>query len=314
MTRHALFVATVGEGVFKSDDHGESFRRACDGMAFVECYVRALVVDPADPATLYLGNECGVWVSRDRAENWSCLLPLDGASVWSLHVRGRRIVAGTCPSRLFLSDDGGSTWSEANATMVRDCPRIRHTRVTCVTADPDDPDRLWAGVEIDGLHHSADGGRSWRPRSGEGLTSRDIHAVAVMPGGRMLVTTNNDLNGSDDGQTWRAANMDAVLPWKYTRSLARLGGEVVLLGGGDRPPGWQGAIARSTDAGRTWSRVLPGLANSTVWNFATHPADGKLVYASSVSGEVYRSTDAGLTWGKLLAEFGEIRGLAWSPV
>ena len=314
MIPHSLFVGTIGEGVFKSADHGESFRRACDGMDFVECHVRALAVDPAGPATLYLGNEAGVWVSRDGAESWSCLLPLQGAAVWALHLHGKRLLAGACPSRLFRSGDGGATWQVAEASVNRDCPRIRHTRVTCFAADPADPDRLWAGVEIDGLHHSTDGGRTWRPVDAEGLTSRDIHALAVLPDGRMLATTNNDLNVSDDGgRTWRAAFMDAVLPWKYTRSLARLGGDVVLLGGGDRPPGWQGSIARSADGGRTWARVLPGLANSTVWSFATHPADERLVYAASVSGQVYRSLDAGLTWRKLAAEFGEVRALAWAP-
>lgn len=313
MISHALFVGTIGEGVFASADHGETFRRACDGMPFVECLVRALVVDPADPATLYLGNEAGVWISRDGAKSWNCLLPLDGHSVWSLHVHERRIIAGSCPARLFRSADGGQTWAEAAATMARDCPRIRHTRVTCIQSSPDDPDRMWAGVEIDGLYHSEDGGRSWRP-IGEGLTSRDIHALAVLRRGRMLATTNNDLNVSDDGgHSWRAASIDKVLPWNYTRALAKVGDGGVLLGGGDRPPGWQGAIARSTDGGATWVRVLPELANSTMWNFATHPADVSLVYAASVSGEVYRSTDGGASWRKLAAEFGEIRGLAWAP-
>jgi hypothetical protein len=50
-----------------------------------------------------------------------------------------------------------------------------------------------------------------------------------------------------------------------------------------------------------------------MWNFATHPAQPQLVYASSVSGEVYRSVDAGASWEKLHREFGEIRGLAWTP-
>lgn len=313
MIRHALFVATIGEGVFASYDHGETFRRACDGMPFVECYVRALAVDPADPATLFLGNEAGVWVSRDAGRSWNNCLPLEGYAVWSLHLHAGRLLAGTCPSRVFRSADGGSTWAEATTNMARECSRIRHTRVTCIASDPANPDSLWAGVEIDGLHHSEDGGRSWRP-AGQGLTSRDIHSLAILPGRRMLAATNDDLNRSDDGgATWRPANIDSVLPWRYTRALCRLGGEVVLLGGGDRPPGWAGAIARSDDGGRTWSRVLGQDANSTVWNFATHPADGALVYSASVSGELYRSTDVGLTWQKLPVEFGEVRGLAWSP-
>jgi photosystem II stability/assembly factor-like uncharacterized protein len=319
MKAHHLFVGTVGEGVFKSSDHGRSFRRACEGGMFVECDVRALVVDPADPATLYLGSEEGVWVSRDSGENWSCLLPLQGSAVWSLHVHGARIVAGACPAALFHSGDGGRTWHEAAATLTRDCPRIKHTRVTSMAQHPDNPDRLWAGVEIDGLHHSDDGGRTWRPLVGEGLTSRDIHALAVVPGPgpRLLATTNNDLNASDDGgRTWQALGMDRVLPWKYTRALVQVPGrpDLLLLGGGDRPPGWEGAIARSSDGGRSWTAArLPRRSNSTVWNFAVHPAEPGLVYAASVSGQVYRSEDAGQTWHGLEVEFGEVRSLAWAP-
>jgi photosystem II stability/assembly factor-like uncharacterized protein len=192
--------------------------------------------------------------------------------------------------------------------------------VTCLVADTEDPDRLWMGVEIDGIHESSDGGQSWT-RVGEGLTSQDIHALAVVPGEpgrkRLLAATNRDLNASDDGgRSWRPAGMERVLPWNYTRALAQRCGspEVVLLGAGDGPPGSEGTVALSHDAGRTWAQArLPGLANSTIWNFAVHPADPALVYAASVSGEVYRSADGGESWEKLPREFGEVRGLAWAP-
>ncbi len=317
MIAHRLYVGTVGEGLFHSTDAGRTFVRRCDGM-FVECTVRALAVDPGNANALYLGSEEGVWVSRDGAESWTHLLPLEGLAVWALNARGQDLLAGTCPSRLFHSADGGRCWHESAAALERDCPRIKHTRVTALARDPDHPDHLWAGVEIDGVHLSEDGGRTWRPL-GEGLSSRDIHALAVVPGPgpRLLATTNNDLNSSDDGgQTWQALGMDRVLPWKYTRALAQLPGrpEVLLLGGGDRPPGWEGAIARSEDAGRSWSAArMPGRANSTVWCFAVHPADTALVYAASVSGQLYRSEDAGLSWHKLPVEFGEVRSLAWGP-
>ena len=64
MPAHRLYVGTIGEGIFRSLDGGETFRRAADGM-FVECHVRALVVHPSEPRTLYLGNEQGFFVSRD---------------------------------------------------------------------------------------------------------------------------------------------------------------------------------------------------------------------------------------------------------
>jgi photosystem II stability/assembly factor-like uncharacterized protein len=324
MIAHRLYVGTIGEGLFRSLDGGETFRRTCEGM-FVECHVRALAVHPRRPATLYLGSEQGMYVSTDGADSWTKLpAPLDGLQVWSLWVVPQRpevLLVGTCPSRLFRSEDGGQTWGEASARLVQECPRLLWTRVTCVVGDPADPDRLWAGVEIDGVHHSCDGGRSWQP-VGSGLSSRDIHALAIVPGEgskprRMLAATNNDLNLSeDDGLTWRPLQIGQAMPWSYCRTLAQPCGrsDVVLLGNGDFPPGTAGVVGRSLDGGTTWQLAdLPGRANSTVWNFAVHPADPQLIYASSVSGQVYRSLDAGASWRRLGREFGEVRALAWAP-
>jgi photosystem II stability/assembly factor-like uncharacterized protein len=320
---HRLYVGTVGEGMFRSLDGGQIFRRACEGM-FVEGHVRALAVDPRNPATLYLGSEHGLFVSADGADFWTRLpAPLDGMQVWSIWVSPSQpglIVVGTCPSRLFRSEDAGRTWHEAEARLQRDCPRILHTRVTCITGDPDDPNLLWAGVEIDGVHHSRDGGRTWQP-VGTGLSSRDIHALVVVPGpGRsrhLLAATNNDLNLSrDEGATWQPLDVGKQLPWSYCRGMTQLCGrpEVILLGNGDGPPGSVGVVARSTDGSAHWELpTMPGHANSTVWTFAVHPAVPDRVYAASVSGQVYRSEDGGRHWEKLAREFGEIRALAWAP-
>jgi photosystem II stability/assembly factor-like uncharacterized protein len=322
MTRaHRLYVGTIGEGVFRSTDGGQTFRRACDGT-FVECHVRALAAHPREPQTLYLGSELGLFRSTDGADNWQQVRsPLDGRQIWSLLVRPDLILAGTCPSRLFRSTDGGATWEEPPVQLVQECPRIIWTRVTSLAADPTERDTLWAGVEIDGLRRSRDGGRTWQA-VGQGLSSRDIHALAVVPGNgrpkRLIATTNNDVNVStDDGETWQPLGLGSALPGgPYFRGLVQQCGrpEVLLLGNGDFPPGSTGVVARSTDGGLTWKPArMPGPANSTIWNFAVHPADPDLVYASSVSGEVYRSTDGGGSWEKLAREFGEIRALLWTP-
>jgi photosystem II stability/assembly factor-like uncharacterized protein len=322
MQAHRLYVGTIGEGIFRSTDGGQTFARSGDGI-FVECHVRALAVHPGEPRIIYLGTEQGLYLSKDGAETWERVAaPLDGMQIWSLLLRPHDpgfIVAGTCPSRLFVSRDGGRAWTEPNVRMRQECPRIIYTRVTTLTADPTEPATIWAGVEIDGLYRSRDAGQSWQP-VGRGLSSADIHALAmVVEDGRkrLVATTNNDVNVStDDGATWTPCGLGPKMPWPYFRALTTLPGNpgVLLLGNGDAPPGRVGTMLRSTDAGRTWNRcALPVDANSTIWNFASHPADPQLVYASSVSGELYRSTDAGRTWEKLVREFGEIRALAWAP-
>src|SRR5437899_5846836 len=123
---HRLYVGTIGQGVFRSTDNGESFARAMDGM-FVECHVRALAVHPRDPRVLYLGSEQGLFSSRDGADHWSRIdSPLDGKQIWSILVSPSDpnvIVVGTCPSRLFRSVDGGRNWTEPEVRMMQECPR-----------------------------------------------------------------------------------------------------------------------------------------------------------------------------------------------
>jgi photosystem II stability/assembly factor-like uncharacterized protein len=317
-SEHRVYVGTIGEGLFRSLDGGESFMRACEGM-FVECHVRALAVHPRDPRTLYMGTEQGLFRTTDGADNWNRVdSPLNGKQIWSLLLVPHNpdtIVVGTCPAQIFVSADAGKSWWEGATTMVADCPRIMYTRVTSLLADPDNLEILWAGVEIDGLHQSRDQGRTWQ-RTGQGLTSQDIHALAMVPGRAFLAATNNDINlSTDGGQTWQGLGITSAMPWNYCRTLAQVPGQphMLLLGNGDRPPGSMGLVGRSTNGGLSWQPAqFPGQANSTIWNFATCSADPNLVYASSVSGQLYRSTDQGQSWHKLPREFGEIRALAWT--
>jgi photosystem II stability/assembly factor-like uncharacterized protein len=316
---HRLYVGTIGQGLFRSADSGDSFVRACDGM-FVECHVRALAVHPKDPRTIYLGCEQGLFRTTNGANSWVRVeSPFNGLQIWSILLlphSPNTILVGTCPSRLFRSDDAGRTWTEPSVNIVQECPRIMHTRVTTLLADPTEPESVWAGVEIDGIFCSRDAGLTWQA-VGSGLSSRDIHALAIVRKLWMLAATNNDLNlSTDGGETWRPLRVSQSLPWSYCRTLGQPIGrpEEVLIGIGDAPPGSAGVVTRSTDGGQTWQPArMPGRANSTIWNFAVHPADPHLLYASSVSGELYRSTDAGASWEKLPREFGEIRALAWTP-
>ena len=316
-----VYVGTVGQSLWRSRDGGLTFARASNGV-HSECDVRALMFHPGDPRTLHLGTETGLFVSRDGADHWERVpSPMDGMQVWSL-ARGADpdfLIAGTCPAALFRSRDGGTTWERLDARIPDECVggAPLTPRVTCITIDPRDG-AIFAGIEIAGARRSRDGGETWDVLT-EGLSSQDIHGLAPVWNGRrtLIATTNNDVNRSeDDGDTWTPLGVGETFPWSYTRTCAVSAEDprAVWVGAGNGPPGNQGGLFRTVDAGNSWERLaLPQVTNSTVWNLAFNGANPRRVYVSSVSGQLYRTLDGGDSWTKLPMEFGEVRALAWVP-
>jgi photosystem II stability/assembly factor-like uncharacterized protein len=325
MTDFVVYAGTVGQGVWRSLDGGTSFRPCSSGM-FMEAEVRALAVHPHDPQTLYAGTDGGLYRTTNGGDRWERLpAPFDagegwqaGVLIWSLLIHPQRpdtLFVGTCPPALYRSDNGGNAWEKLDVPLNRDCPPIRYNRVTCIVADPTNAEHLWAGVEIDGLWRSRDGGRTWQ-RSDVGMSSADIHSLAILPGGEktLVASTNNDLNLSvDDGATWQPQRVIDRFLDDYCRGLLVKANDpnVVYVGNGTGPPGNEGAIQISRDAGRTWRAApLPGPTNSTIWTFATNAALPDLIYAVTVLGQLFKTEDGGETWHKCRHEFGEVRSLA----
>ena len=205
----------------------------------------------------------------------------------------------------------------AKRTIRKLGARKVNTQEAPVIFDPDAAQTLGAGVEIDAVHRSRDGGASWQ-RLDQGLLSGDIHGIAVVRDGArrtLFAATNKGLHRShDEGETWAFQALEA--PWQYTRSIvARADGDQTLfLTNGNGPPGSTGRLLRSLDRGASWQDAgLPGEINSTPWCVVSHPADPMLVFTVTNLGQLFRSRDGGLSWHKLRREFGEVRSMALLP-
>ena len=99
-------------------------------------------------------------------------------------------------------------------------PLPPHTpHVMWFAAHPQDRSRLLAGIEVGGLVHTADGGRSWS-LVGEGINP-DIHGLAIAPSQPEVVwaaTPAGIYRSEDDGTHFRECN--AGLPRRYARPIA----------------------------------------------------------------------------------------------
>ena len=182
-----------GDGVYRSDDAGKSWRHL--GLADTHAIGR-IRVHPTDPDRVYvaaLGHpfgpnpERGVFRTTDGGRTWEKVLfrdertgavdlvmdPVDPdilyATLWQVYRKPWRLWSGGEGSGIFKSTDGGDTWSEL--TRNPGLPAGVLGKIT-VTVSGADPDRVWANVEAEqgGLYRSDDGGLTWELVNGH----RDI--------------------------------------------------------------------------------------------------------------------------------------------
>jgi photosystem II stability/assembly factor-like uncharacterized protein len=317
-----LCVGTIGSGAWISADGGESWRRVGRGL-WNESRVYGLAVHPRQPRTVFAGADDGIYRSDDGGQSFAHLdSPMNKMDVWKIAFDPAdpdTMFAGTRPAALFRSTDGGRHWAQLRVEMVEDCPNVGVPRVTALTVDPADRRIVWAGVEVDGVRRSLDGGETWTRVAG-GLDDPDIHDVAVRSAGdgeTVLTSTPREIFASTDkGESWQRLGVGRHFGLPYCRGLALKADDpnTVFVATGDTAAGSTGAIQRTRDGGKSWERLaLPVEPNSPIWAFATHPADPALIFACSHYGELFSSPDAGDSWRKLPREFTEIRSLAWIP-
>jgi len=190
--------ASVGDGVYRSDDAGTTWVHI--GLEPTSQIAR-IRVDPRDPDLVYVAalgtpwgpsEERGVYRSRDRGRSWEKILyrdedtgaidlvmdPADPNVLYASLLQLRRYPWGFTSAGpgtgLFKSTDGGDTWTEL--TDNPGLPDGLKGRIG-ITVSPAMPNRVWAIVDAElgkkGVFRSDDGGATWtRTNEDADLTQR----------------------------------------------------------------------------------------------------------------------------------------------
>ncbi len=174
-----------GDGVYRSDDGGRSWRHR--GLRDTR-HIARVRVHPADPDLVYVAAfghafgphpDRGVFRSHDGGATWdkvlfrddgtgACDLAMDArnprvlyAALWEARRSPWSLVSGGPGSGLFKTVDGGDTWEEL--TDNPGLPTGLKGRIG-VAVSPARSERVWAVVEAEegGLFRSDDGGATWR--------------------------------------------------------------------------------------------------------------------------------------------------------
>ncbi len=186
-----VFVGTVENGILRSQNCGDTFDRLDTAFGIDEPET-----DGTDERAA--GDANGVGSDRVTAITVS---PHDPDVVY----------AGTEPSRVYRSIDGGDSWIHLDGIVDLPSepewffpPRPQTHHVRWLEVDPFDPDRLYVGIEAGAFVYTTDGGGTWHERPPG--SRRDNHSLAAHPyrEGRLYAAAGDGYAESDDGgESWR---------------------------------------------------------------------------------------------------------------
>lgn len=234
-----------------------------------------------------------VAVIRDIPDRPEISLTLEGSGAQCVAVDPsdpHRILAGTFDNGVFLSRDGGQSWTDVTRS-------IPHKRVLSVAVSPCDREGgklvLYAGTEPSALFRSDDDGGTWTELTTlQALPSKSSWSFPPRPWTHHVrwiaphhtkpevlfvgIELGGVLRTLDAGDTWEDRHPDTVIDPHVLRTHPVATDRVYGVGGD--------GVAYSLDTGASWRRDVDGMDRYYTWGSAIDPEDPDLWYISASTG------------------------------
>lgn len=230
-----------------------------------------------------------------HASQWIALGP-DGGDVRKVAYDPHnpdRILMGTMAGKLFVSTDGGSSW-----TRLAHLGSGNDYVLDQISFDPQDTNNIyvaaWSVEDNDGgdLFRSHDGGNSWQTL--EAMHGKSLRALALAASNSKILVAGG-LHGvyrsNDGGETWKSISPPEI---KNVESVAvdPINPDVIYAGTWHLP--W-----KTTDGGATWQSIKKGLIDdSDVFSIIIDQRNPAVVYTSACSG-IYKSENGAELYHKI---------------
>jgi photosystem II stability/assembly factor-like uncharacterized protein len=268
------------------------------------------------------GSTAGVFRSGNDGRSWQAS-GIGDREVWDVAaVPGdpSTLYAVTEPAGLFLSRDGGASWTEIAG--FRSAPGFtewcvpanppRPGRARSIVLDPSNAMRLVVGVEVGGVVLSEDGGRTWTMNRPGG--NPDLHNIVAKPDapGVLFASTGfgridrsepmekriaGMFRSDDHGKSWRFQWQEMTPP--YTRPLCidprrphavTVGSSPTAFSAFKDEGGAKAMLFQSVDGGETWRSLCDPAHSPSPAQFHAVAPD------PDIAGHVLAGTDTGELW------------------
>jgi photosystem II stability/assembly factor-like uncharacterized protein len=269
--------AATEDGLLKSADGGATWARSDRGSG--RYWLKSVAIDPRDSARMVAGaGGDGIFVSRDGGASWTAS-SAGLAAGWAKRLWGdarSETLFAQMATGLYRRD--GSGWSEVTSPFSDGKP----AEIDGFLFDASSPQTIHA-FDATKSWRSSDGGRRWQEVEQKGPSMRDM------------------MKGSTDSVQFNALAQDS-------------GNAKVFYAGSWSNDGPNGAVYKTTDAGKKWAPSGSGLPSGEEVQMLRAGAPGT-VFALVDDHGLFRTTDGGGSWSAANAGLpdGALHELAVNP-
>lgn len=301
-SRNTLFLASRGDGIYRSRDGGSSWRKINTGLSNLD--VPMVAISPSSPELAFaVGAGKELYRTMNGGDSWELVFrsPNQPSAVTFFSDKQGHILVGDAQGALYESRDSGKTWS--TLFTFQGAGAIRAIAIL----PPSSSDRIFlVGTEKAGVFRTTDGGTSFAPAN-QGLNDRSITSIAVSAGtangSGVFATTWNDgvFYSNNGGESWTEQNNGVTKDHQADDfQESHFYGLGVSTSFAQDKTIFLGAFAglfRSQDGGVTWAEtdVLP---SNLIVGLSISPdyETDMSVAISEYFGGVYLSKDKGANW------------------
>jgi photosystem II stability/assembly factor-like uncharacterized protein len=205
--------------IYKSTDGGAHWAPP-SGLVLYPGDLRALVIAPSQPSTLFIGtNSQGVVKSTDGAASWAranngltavgpyvSALAVDPTTAETVYAATSPTGQPDTPAKIFKSTDGAAHWRQIPIALPA------NTEITSLVVDPATPSTIYASYadygDQGGVLKSSDGGETWVAAS-EGLPTASVGKLVIgsgFPSAVYAATSAGIFASSDGAMSWTPIN------------------------------------------------------------------------------------------------------------
>ena len=304
---------TVGHGIYRSDDGGESWRLVSpesESIGGRSNYYGQIIIDPNDAEHLYV-LDMFVWESRDGGASWSSEIRYAGDNhvLWIDPADSRHLLMGY-DYGMAISHDAGATWYHPD--------ELGMAQVYAVGVDMDRPYNVYCGLQDFGSWKGPSTKKGRFPirfEDWEHVNGGDGFYNQVDPGDSRWLYSGSQFGHITriDQRTGRRQTIvddeasEHRFNWNTPLLISPHDSRVLFVGAN--------VVLRSDSRGDDWAVISPDLTRAdedrlegvgavrygTITTLDESPIEAGVLWVGTDDGNVYLSRDGGGNWTDLTA-------------